>query len=128
MRRPASVWPAAGTAGGASALFAVSIAAYLWLDAGAFLAVVATKLGWLGSVTWLSWVQIHLLTIGVIVQTAFGAVLHLSLRRSHAVETGPPGFVVWALVNLGLFLLLAARTPSVRRRQSPEESRPGAVE
>jgi hypothetical protein len=118
MRRPASVWPAAGTAGGASALFAVSIAAYLWLDAGAFLAVVATKLGWLGSVTWLSWVQIHLLTIGVIVQTAFAGVLHLSRRRSRAGEAGPLGFMVWGLVNVGLLLLLVAMTTGDSGRAS----------
>lgn len=117
-RRDLTEWPARGTVGSSSPLFAVSIALYLCLDAAAFVAVLATKLGLLAPVAWLGWVQIHLLTIGVIVQTAFGAVLHLSVRRSRAGEASPLGFVVWALVNLGLFLLLAAMTAGNSTRAS----------
>jgi cytochrome c oxidase cbb3-type subunit 1 len=93
----------------ADILFAGSVLAYLCLDAAAFAAAVGARVGLLPSLAWLGWAQIHLLTIGVVLQAALGLVLRAFRGRS-----GSPAadYLVWLLVNSGLLLLLLGMSSS----------------
>lgn len=80
---------------------------YLVIDALAFAAQALTMAGLLAPIPGLSWLHIHLLTIGVVVQVILGALPSLAATR---LGIQPPGratnTALWLLVNASFALLL----------------------
>ncbi len=80
---------------------------YLILDAVAFAFQALAMAGVLAPIPGLSWIHIHLLTIGVVVQVILGSLPSLTAAR---LGTQPPGRVMnttlWLLVNSSFALLL----------------------
>ncbi len=87
--------------------FYLMAGAYLVLDVFALTALALVTAGVLAPVPGLSWVRIHLLTIGVVVQVILGALPSLVAAK---LGTKPPGRVangiLWLLMNASFALLL----------------------
>jgi hypothetical protein len=87
--------------------FSLMAGMYLLLDSIALSALVLVMLGVIPSVPGLDWVRIHLLTIGVVVQSVLGALpalvaTKLRGKRPSAAVT----WTLWLLVNISFGLLL----------------------
>lgn len=80
---------------------------YLGIDALAFASQALVTAGVIAPIPGLTWLHIHLLTIGVVVQVILGALPSLTAAR---LGTQPPGRVMntilWLLVNASFALLL----------------------
>ncbi len=87
--------------------FSLMAAIYLLLDSIALSAVVLVMLGVIPSIPGLDWVRIHLLTIGVAVQSVLGALPALVATK---LGGKPPSagvtWTLWLLVNISFGLLL----------------------
>lgn len=73
----------------------------------AFLAAVdaaLTSMGWLAWFNGLNWLRVHFITIGVLLEVAFGVLPFLAARRSQ--KTLPVRWDIWLALNGGLLLLL----------------------
>lgn len=73
----------------------------------AFLAAVdaaLTSMGWLAWFNGLNWLRVHFITIGVLLEAAFGVLPLLAARRSQ--KTLPARWDIWLALNGGLLLLL----------------------
>lgn len=89
--------------------------AALWFGVGALsaLEMVLVNAGWAMPLQGLTWLRVHTIVLGGLVQLVFGFVPGLAARRSGA---RPPGsgamWTMWALLNLGIVMVLAGQVSS----------------